>query len=284
MKLPTNFQFSQSNLQDFIDCHRRFQLKHLLHLAWPAAEAEPVLENERLIELGSRFHHLVHQLLLGIPVDELKIPEQESELVLWWHNFQEAITEGGDLHSAFLSSTNRYPEITITGRLGDTRLVAKLDLIAVLQDGTIQIFDWKTTQHVPRRTWLTERLQTKVYPYLLVKAGAFLNNGQSISPDQLEMVYWYPASPETLIRIPYSQNQFQADSAYLQSLVDTLQRLQDYEFPMTSDEQRCKFCVYRSLCNRGIEAGRLGDYENSSSIGEDEAFELDFSEIDEISF
>ena len=66
--------------------------------------------------------------------------------------------------------------------------------------------------------------------------------------------------------------------------MDTLLRLHEDEFPMTSDEQRCKFCVYRSLCNRGIEAGQLGDYENSSSIADDEALEIDFSEIDEISY
>jgi len=284
MKLPINFQFNQSNLQDFVDCRRRFQLKHLLHLAWPAVEAEPVLENERLIELGSRFHHLVHQYLLGIPLSELKIPEQEEELALWWQHFQSAIADGGELHNAWLPSTNRYPEITLAGRLGDIRLVAKVDLIAVYSDGTIQIFDWKTTQHVPRRAWLTERLQSKVYPYLLTKAGAFLNKEQPISPDQVEMIYWYPAVPDTLMRIPYSQKQYQADSTYLHSLLDTLLHLKEDEFPMTSDEQHCKFCVYRSLCNRGITAGQLIDFENSTSIGEDDTFDIDFSQIDEISF
>ena len=45
--LPPGFQFSQRSLQDYVDCRRRFELRYLQNLAWPAVEAEPHLEQEK---------------------------------------------------------------------------------------------------------------------------------------------------------------------------------------------------------------------------------------------
>ena len=39
--LPDDFHFSQGSLQDYVDCQRRFQLRYLMKLAWPAVDAEP---------------------------------------------------------------------------------------------------------------------------------------------------------------------------------------------------------------------------------------------------
>jgi hypothetical protein len=267
-----------------VDCRRRFYLKHLLHLSWPAIETEPIVESERLIELGLSYHHLLHQFLLGIPANELRIQEQDQEIVVWWQRFQTAIGEGGNLQSAWLPSTFRYPEITIIDHLRGVPLVAKLDLIAVQSNESLQIFDWKTSQYAPRRDWLTTRLQSIVYPYLLVKAGAFLNNGKPISPDQIEMNYWYPLEPDTLMSIPYNQKQYQADSIYLEELADTILRINEDEFPLTLIEQRCKYCAYRSLCDRGISAGQLADFQTSLETGEDDYIDIDFNQIDEVSF
>ena len=61
MTLPADFQFSQGSLQDYADCPRRFQLGYILRLAWPAVEAEPVLESERRQLQGQAFHlSLIH--------------------------------------------------------------------------------------------------------------------------------------------------------------------------------------------------------------------------------
>lgn len=283
MNIPPNFLFSQSNLQDFVDCRRRFQLKHLLHLAWPAVEAEPVLETERLIELGSRFHHLVHQFSLGIPLSKLNPLVQDEDLALWWGNFQAAISENGSLHNIWTPSVQHLPETTLSGQLGNVRLIAKMDLLAIHPNGNIQIFDWKTSQQVPRRTWLAERLQTKIYPYLLLQAGSIFVNGKAIKPEQVEMIYWYTSMPETPIYFSYTQQQFQSDQTYLHSLLDTLLRLDEKDFSMTNDERRCNYCVYRSLCNRGITAGQFSDYE-PMSINDEIEFGFDFSQVDEIVF
>ena len=62
--LPVPFTFSQSSLQDYRDCERRFYLRYIEQLAWPAVDSEPVLENERRKAAGEIFHRLV-QVLVG---------------------------------------------------------------------------------------------------------------------------------------------------------------------------------------------------------------------------
>lgn len=85
MSLPDDFVFSQSSLQDFADCRRRFQLRYIQRLQWPALKAEPALENERLMQLGARFHRLVQQYLTGLPLPQLAALAGEDEsLERWW--------------------------------------------------------------------------------------------------------------------------------------------------------------------------------------------------------
>ena len=65
--LPPFFQFTQSNLQDYLDCPRRFELRYILRQDWPALQTEPEMEQEQHMLRGHLFHQLVHQLLIGLP-------------------------------------------------------------------------------------------------------------------------------------------------------------------------------------------------------------------------
>ncbi|HZY43825.1 MAG TPA: PD-(D/E)XK nuclease family protein, partial [Anaerolineae bacterium] len=87
MPLPTNFQFSQASLSDYVDCARRFQLRYLLEQDWPAVESEPLLERERFVDLGRRFHKLIQQHAEGISIDALMQSANEPELARWWPNY-----------------------------------------------------------------------------------------------------------------------------------------------------------------------------------------------------
>ena len=88
MTLPPGFQFSQGSLQDYVDCPRRFQLRYLLRVAWPALEAEPALENERHLRQGAAFHRLVHQHVLGLPPERLSRTVTDEAVRRWWRNYQ----------------------------------------------------------------------------------------------------------------------------------------------------------------------------------------------------
>ena len=284
--LPTGFVFSQSSLQDYVDCPRRFQLRYLQRRAWPALETEPALESEQFMQRGAQFHHLAHQFFLGISSERLaRQIEGDEVLTRWWVNFINLTGLKG------LSGLWR-PEINLSAPLNGFRIMAKYDLVLTTESiresedpkgPGFTIYDWKTSRKRPKHEWMEKKLQTRVYPYLLARAGAQLNNGQKIEPDQIKMVYWFTDFPDQPVRFQYSTNQFIEDEAYLHGLIDEIQRLGEARARLTDDEYRCNYCPYRSLCSRGDKAGLLEDME----MPDDEVvfnFELDFDEVAEVEF
>jgi hypothetical protein len=282
MKLPTPFQFSQSSLQDYVDCRRRFQLRYLERLSWPAVEAEPALENERHLRQGARFHHMIQQHMHGVPSERLsKGAVDDPALLGWWEGYLRSLKD--PLVLGELKDMQTHPEITLSAPLGDHRLIAKYDLIAVEAGKRVVIVDWKTSLGRSPRTWLEKRLQTHVYPYLLVLAGTHLNQGNPIQPEQVEMVYWFARHPDQPARFPYSADRFQEDQTFLTDLIDRIARLEETEFFKTDHLKRCEYCVYRSLCDRGETAGEVG-VETGLQERADFEFDLDFDQIAEIEF
>jgi|GEM_PF-63130 len=67
--IPPAFTFSQSSLQAYEDCPRRFWLAYVEQLPWPAVEASPVQEHEALMRQGEHFHRLVQRAEIGIDAD-----------------------------------------------------------------------------------------------------------------------------------------------------------------------------------------------------------------------
>jgi CRISPR/Cas system-associated exonuclease Cas4 (RecB family) len=277
MTLPPNFQFSQASLQDYVDCPRRFQLRYLLRVAWPALEAEPALENERHLRQGSAFHRLVHQHALGLPLERLSRTVADEALRRWWRNY--LAEPPADLPSS------RHPEIVLSAPVGGQRVVAKYDLIAVDLGQRAVIIDWKTSRRRPRRRWLVERLQTRVYPYLLVRAGAHLNGGQPFEPAQVEMVYWFADFPADPARFAYDAVHYEADGALLASLIEEVVGQADtVSYPLTARERRCRYCRYRSLCRRGVGAGPFEEVEDVGEWDDDFDISLDFEQIAEVEY
>jgi len=322
MRLPADFSFSQGSLQDYVDCPRRFQLRYIQRLAWPAVEAEPALENERHLQQGAAFHRLIHQHLLGLSPERLSstiTANLSEDLSRWWHNYLNS-----ELFESGLANlpASRYPEVVLSAPVSGHRLVAKYDLIALmgssrlgqspsttLRTGPLPIeraviLDWKTSRKRPRRKWLAERLQTRVYPYLLVRAGSHLmENGEwrmesggwrmedggwrPFKPEQVEMVYWFANFPRDPERFPYDAAQYDTDGDYLASLVEEIKNHSESgneDFPLTTQERRCRYCPYRSLCQRGFRAGAFDEAEDELEWGDDFEIALDFEQIAEIEY
>ncbi len=263
--------FSQSSLHDYTECARRYELRYVQRLAWPAPEAEPLLEHERRMQRGADFHRLVHQYLLGIPAERLTPLAEALGVGAWWANFLRTGLTG-------MACAARYPEITLSMPMAGARLIARYDLLAVQPGGRVTILDWKTTPRAPSRDKLAAHLQTRVYRYVLAWAGAHLYGGQMIPPEQIDMAYWFAEHPPE--RFSYDVAQMQADEQVLTALIAEIQARAD--FPLTEDVTRCKFCVYRSLCRRGVKAGDLHDLDEDTSAGLPDDF--DFDQIAEIEF
>jgi hypothetical protein len=279
MNLPPDFQFSQSNLQDFLDCQRRFQLKYINALKWPALQSEPVLEQEYYLALGYRFHRFVHQHQLGIPSEKIENQIKDPAMEIWWKSYLESEMIKG-------LPAQRLPELTLTSTLAESRLIAKFDLLTISKEKQITIIDWKTSRKRTPREILSKRVQTHLYPFLSIEAGQNILSSSSIFPEMVKMIYWFPNFPDDPEVFEYSQEAYLEDRSMLLNLIAGINSKPDESFSQTSDEKKCLYCTYRSLCNRGIHAGNW--YESDDSIGDyqlsiDDS-DLDIDQIEEIIF
>ncbi len=163
--------FSQNSLQDYLDCPRRFELRYLLHMAWPAAETSDQKAFELHQRQGNDLHRLIHQMVAGVPVDALTASIEDPQVRLWWDSFQSG---GQDLEPVFNPPPGsiRVAEHTLLGRLGPWRIQAKYDLLVIQPDQKLWIYDWKTTKAQLDQKKLTDKIQTRLYPMLAVSAGA----------------------------------------------------------------------------------------------------------------
>jgi CRISPR/Cas system-associated exonuclease Cas4 (RecB family) len=271
MQLTT---LSQSSLQDYVDCAKRFQLRYVERLSYPAIESEPTLENEKHQKEGEYFHRLVQQYLVGIPAEQITKIANTPNLQRWWENF----LNSRDL-SGLRNLTGLYAEATLSAPLGNFRIVAKYDLIAIKND-KVTIYDWKTYRKRPSNERLSARMQTRVYRALLVHAGAHLNNGTPFAPEQIEMIYWFSDFPDEPARFTYTSTQHKRDMDTLSKLADEIQNASSY--PLTDDRTKCSYCPYRSYCDRGIRAGDIDDTEVEMEA--EELFDVNFEQIGEIAF
>ncbi len=245
--LPDTFQFTQSSLQDDQDCARRFQLRYVERLAWPAVRAEPLIEHEQHLERGTVFHRLVERHQVGLDPARLGAALTDDTLRAWW----DAYLRFDVLHKL---DGRRHAEVTLATSLAGSRLAATYDLL-VVQPEQVTIFDWKTYTRAPRREWFAARLQTRVYPFVLLRAGAPLFGGP-LRAAQIRMVYWIAGAPDRPVIFDYSDEQAARDEHDLAEQIAAIRaRPPDTIWPLTTDETHCRFCEYRSLCERGVRAG-----------------------------
>jgi len=255
MLKPNQFlQLSQSNLQDYLDCPRRFQLKVIEGLSWPAAYSEPIEIFEKSTRIGNIFHLICQQFFSG--VDPVLIENSLSDPVLqeMWDNF---LPYGESLLQYHL-----YPEPLLSISFLEHKLIAKYDLIVEVNPKQYLIIDWKTTANKPPRSKLGKRLQTHLYPYIFSQAGNDLFLDNSISPAFIEMRYWYPLSSEHEEIFPYSDEKNAKVKTDLEQILSKIitSISERTEFQLTDDKTSCQYCVFRSLCNRGSTAGSFEKY------------------------
>lgn len=264
MQLPPDFTLSQSNLQDFADCAQRFYWRYVQGLRWPALQVDDVLENERHQRLGEQFHQLVHQHQLGLPLAALNRQAQAEPLATWWGNY---------LEHAPHPSGQVWSEVTLQCQFEGYRVLAKFDRL-VWDGQRALIFDWKTTSHPTPRARLLSRWQTRLYPLVLAEAGAALM-GAPVPPEAISMVYWFPAFPAQAVTLPYSAAQHAENRAALSALLARLHAANPDWDLRTDNATHCRFCAYRSLCDRGTQAGRSDELE-------DDLTTLDFDALEAI--
>ena len=290
LKLPSTFAFSQSSLQSYVNCPRRFWLAYVEQLSWPALEASPYDEHERQLRWGGQFHQLVERAEAGLPTD-LLTEGLDYPLDEWFESYQRH--RPADLPTEVVE-VERVLSAPLAVEAGRYRLAARYDLIAVGGEGADRravILDWKTNKRVTRRPTLAQRMQTLVYPYVLVEASAGLPWGPLV-PEQVEMRYWFTAAPAEAVSFGYSSELHAANRAKFEQLLnEILSGERERDFPKVADTEEnrkrfCGYCIYRSRCDRGVKASDLDEYDEEEFSDEDLERALDFTleEVQELAF
>ncbi len=161
-------------------------------------------------EQGQRFHRLMQQQYLGLPI--AAVLEDEPELARYWQAFQ-------TFPPPLLPEAQQRAEWPIAIAKPPFQLYGVVDLWLETAD-SIQIVDWKTYRRLPHAFALEHHWQTRLYCYL----------AQTLYPEhQIEMLYWFTEAPQQPIRIRHTAPRHQAIQARLTVLLAQLAQWQAHD-------------------------------------------------------
>ena len=235
---------SQGQLNLLETCPRKFQHVYFDQLGTPVSP-----EQQERLAWGSRFHLLMQQRELGLPVESLV--EEDTQLQQW-------VTALVDAASDVLTpdpQTFRDSEHCRTLNFQGYLLTVIYDLL-IEDENNAQIIDWKTYPQPKDRRWLAKDWQTCLYLFVLAETSDYL-------PEQISMSYWFVKSqprPQSL-KFSYSEAQHEKTkqdlSKLLTQLSGWLQRYQEdgIPFPQVAPSTgQCGDCTFGVRCHRTSES------------------------------
>ena len=257
-------RLSQGQLNLLTACPRRFQHVYLDQLASPVSP-----EQQENMAWGNRFHLLMQQYELGLPVTELELTS-EVGLVEAVQTFRATAPElFGDRspaspppaspppasrppisHSIVFRQSEHRRSLELHGYL----LTVIYDLI-ILDTEQAQILDWKTYPKPQNQQRLAQDWQTRLYRFVLVETSGYL-------PEQLSMTYWFvrtsrqesTALKPQSVRFAYSTAEHERTRQDLTQLLDQLTHWLDHytngtEFPRAEELRgTCNLCEVAPRC------------------------------------
>jgi CRISPR/Cas system-associated exonuclease Cas4 (RecB family) len=272
--LPPGALFSQHSLNTYLQCPRRFYLKYVERQPWPVPESEEPQRYQEHLERGRVFHQWIARHALGLEMSLIVAANSDPQLAAWWAAFQTF-----DLGA--LPGDLREPELPVVVPLGDYRLYARYDYLALDVGGDAVIVDWKTLDPRPLPATLNSRAQTRVYLYTLVAAGHVLTGGAPIAPERASMLYWFAAYPNESEHVLYDRARYQRDGDYLRALVTRIANQPPEAFERTQRQSLCAHCLYRTLCYRDEPTA---EGELQAWLDEDLDYALDLEDVPELEY
>lgn len=231
---------SQGQLKLLESCPRKFQHVYLEHLGTPVSP-----EQQEHLAWGSRFHLLMQQRELGLPVESLV--EEDAELQHW---VSALVNTASDVLTPN-PQTFRESEHCRTLNFQGYVLTVIYDLL-IEDETSAQILDWKTYPLPKNRQWIAKDWQTRLYLYALAQTSDY-------AAEQISMTYWFVKSqprPQSL-KFTYGAAQHEKTRQVLTKLLTQLTRwLQRYkdegiDFPQVAESTgRCRDCTFAVRCQR----------------------------------
>ena len=239
-------RLSQGQLNLLEICPRKFQHTYLEQLASPTTP-----EQQERLQLGSRFHLLMQQREMGLPIEAFI--QEDSQLRQLIAAFVEAAPKILSLTDATpLRQSEHQRTLEFEGHL----ITVVYDLL-ILTAQQAQILDWKTYPKPQESKQLAENWQTKLYCFVMAETSHF-------DPEQISMTYWFFQSKkanqaEPQIRFAYDTAQHKKIGQDLTQLVHQLtQWLDRYQstgeaFPQIPQTSVCESCGFALRCQRSPE-------------------------------
>ncbi|WGV27265.1 PD-(D/E)XK nuclease family protein [Halotia branconii] len=239
---PTQLlRLSQGHLNLLATCPRKFQHTYLEKLHSPS---DP--EHEQKQTLGSRFHLLMQQQEMGLPIDSFLATD--TQLQTWMTAFANAAPE--ILTPVTNNQTFRESEHYRTLQVQDYLLIVVYDLLIATHQQA-QILDWKTYPQPPNKRKLEQNWQTRLYLYVLAETSQYL-------PENISMTYWFVQSqgkPKNT-KFNYNTRQHEETAKELNQLLSQLTNwLEAYQhnkqFPQVRiGSKACNYCQFATRCDR----------------------------------
>jgi hypothetical protein len=241
--LLSMLHLSQGHLNLLQTCPRKFQHVYLDQLSFPAS-----FEQQERINWGDRFHLLMQQRELGLPIHEL--PDLDLPLTQSIAALAQAAPDLFEPNSEQFRQSEHRRILPVQQYL----LTVIYDLL-ILQPQQAQILDWKTYARPPHSRWLAQNWQTRLYLFVLAETSDY-------TPEQLSMTYWFiptegdrPIQPECL-KFSYSSALHQQTKRDLTELLTQLthwqQQYPDNSFPQVPESSpHCETCNFAVRCQRG---------------------------------
>lgn len=259
--LLPGFTFTQTALRTYLHCPHQFRLRYIEQVPWPALALDPGVE--AAMARGRRFHELACQHFLGLEV-AAPAGAADAEVAAWWQAFAAAPP---DL-SAY---PHRYPEAGLSIPMGDFRLAARYDLLAV-GESAARIVDWKTGAPLPPLHILADDIQTRVYLLVLAEGDSAYRVGRPLPPESLSLLYWHVAGPCQVL-LPYSAARRDEDRTFIQALVEEIVARPREEMRPVDDPAACGRCAYAPLCGRP--GGHVPEWEEEVPFAEAETWPME---------
>lgn len=233
-------RLSQGHLNLLETCPRKFQHTYLEQLNSPANP-----EHEERQTLGSRFHLLMQQREMGLPINSFL--QTDPQLQSWMSAFANAAPE--ILTPATDRGTFRESEHYRTLQVQDYLLTVIYDLL-IADNHKAQILDWKTYPKPPDKRKLSKNWQTRLYMYVLAETSEYI-------PENISMTYWFVQSqgkPQN-IQFTYSDSLHKQTGKRLNELLNQLTIwLNNYQrgelFPQVPENSKaCDYCQFAQKCD-----------------------------------
>ncbi len=232
-------RLSQRHLNLLTACPRKFQHSFIEQLEGTDA----IAQQDRLLQ-GARFHLLLQQWLLDLPVDSVLVAE--TQFHQWLTAFRAAAPQILD------AEAQQQPESDRTLEFAGYLLTVRYDLL-LIADHHAKILDWKTYPRPKTTQWLEQNWQTRLYPFVLAETSAYL-------PEQISMVYWFfeaeqATTPQSLT-FPYNTSKHEQTRQELTNLLNQLSEWLDcYQagkpFPQVGwESSQCAVCSFAARCGR----------------------------------